>query len=64
MKKHATEIEEPTLWTIRDNAGKIKESYLAETAAVATKFVRTRHKEMKEMEHLFEFYSKERSNEK
>ena len=64
MKKHATEIEESTLWIIRDNAGKIKESYLAGTAAIATKFVRTRHKEMEEIELLFEFYTKERSNEK
>ena len=31
MKKHTTEIEESTLQTIRDNAGKIKESYLAGT---------------------------------
>lgn len=64
MKKHATEIGESTLQTIRDNAGKIKERCLAGTASIATKFVRTRHKEMEEMEHLFEFYTKERSNEK
>lgn len=48
----ATGIKESTLRTIRDNAEKIKASYIAGTSLSACKSVRSRPRELEEMERL------------